>query len=123
MRRVVVTGLGQVAPHGRDVVDRPRGDREFRMPGGVPVLHPVAVLENHNAIGVDQQGSERLVAVVQCFAGQLDAAVQVTQIIGSDGHGAKFTESQIVDADDPILDGTGDQRRFGAGRPAGRCAS
>ena len=50
------------------------------MAGGVAVLHAVAVLEAHEALGVDEDGAERLIPVVEGLAREVDAAAQVRQI-------------------------------------------
>jgi hypothetical protein len=47
------------------------------MPGLVSVLDPVAVLEPHDTLTVDQHRPERLVAGIESFTGQVGAASQV----------------------------------------------
>ena len=87
-RAVLAGGVhgGPDPAHGRDVVDGPRGDRELGMTGGVPVLHPVAVLEQGGAVGVDQDGPERLVTVLQRLPGQFDATLEVGDVAVGQGH-------------------------------------
>jgi hypothetical protein len=56
------------------------------VPGLVAVLDPVAVLEAHRAVGVDQDRAERLVTVGERLAGQLDTATEVGEVGGVESH-------------------------------------
>ena len=58
----------------------PARELELGVPGLVPVRRPVAILVQHDAVGVDEQGAERLVPGVERFPGQLDAPAQVGQV-------------------------------------------
>ena len=62
---------------GRQVRRRPAGDLELGVPRLVAVLDAVAVREPHLAAAVDEHRAERLVAVVEGLARQLDAVAQV----------------------------------------------
>ena len=66
---------------GRGQVGRgPARDLELGVTRLVAVLDPVAVLEAHPALGVDQHRPERLVAGLERLAGQLHAAAQVPEV-------------------------------------------
>ena len=75
---------------------RPPGDLELGVAGLITVLDPVAVLEEDLAVATDKHRSERLVAVVQCLAGQLDAAPQVGEVGLGDAHGHNRSNSVSV---------------------------
>ena len=77
---------------------RPAGDVELGVPGPVAVLDPVAVGVQHLAGAGDQDRAERLVAVLERLAGQLDAAPQVAQVGLRQAHGrnlVRFTNAGL----------------------------
>src|SRR5690606_39536465 len=80
---------GAAALLGGEVRGGPAGDLEFGVAGRVTALHAVAVLEPHDPVGVDEDGAERLVAVVERLTGELDAAAQVHEVVrGGWRHGS-----------------------------------
>ena len=65
---------------GREIGRRPAGQGELGVLGLVAGRGAVPVLGAHHAVGVDQDGAERLVTGVERLPGQLDAAPQMPQI-------------------------------------------